>query len=87
MTYAPRVRGNLLKCGAQMAVEHDSQSFLFYPRAVCHGTRPIEHDASKIVMHPGTRHDGHDFRLLAVAWAAAGNEYADNEQPKHTPTC
>ena len=47
---------NLLKCGAQMAVEHDSQSFLFYPRAVCHGTRPIEHDASKIVMRPGARY-------------------------------
>ena len=48
--------GNLLKCGAQVAVEHDSQSFLFYPRAVCHGARPIEHDAPEIVMRPGTRH-------------------------------
>ena len=54
-------------------------------------------------MHPGSRHNGHDFRpaaienrghrgcsglrLLGVAWATAGNEYADNEQPKHVPTC
>ena len=84
-----------------MAVEHDSQRFPLYLRAVGHGPRPIEHDASKIVMRPGARHDGHDFRptavedrdrrgcsgvrLLAVAWAA-GKEYADNEQPKHAPT-
>ena len=84
-----------------MAVEHDSQGFSFYLRAVGHGPRPIEHDASKIVMRPGARHDGHNFhpaaveyrfrrgcsgvRFLAVAWAA-GTEYANNEQPQHPPT-
>ena len=94
---------NLLKCGVQAAVEHDGQGFPLYARAVGHGPRPIEHDASKIVMRPRTRHNGHDFRpdaveirdrrncsgvrRQAVAWAAAGKEYADNEQPKHEPAC
>ena len=94
---------NLLKCGMQAAVEHDSQGFPLYACAVGHGPRPIEHYASKIVMRPSARHNRHDFRpvavedryrrgclggrLLAVAWAATGNAYADNKQPKHEPTC
>ena len=94
---------NLLKCGVQAAVEHDGQGFPLYACAVGHGPRPVEHYASKIVMRPRARLYGHDFRPdavkvrgrrrksgarpLAVAWAAAGKEYADNEQPKHTPAC
>ena len=93
---------NLLKCGVQVTVEHDSQRFPLYLCAVGNGPRPIEHDASKIVMRPGARHNGHDFRptavndrhrrgcsrvrLLAVAWAAS-NEYPHDQQPKHAPTC
>ena len=94
---------NLLKCGVQAAVEHDSQGSSLYACAVGHGPRPIEHNASKIVMRPSTRYNRHDFRptavenryrrgfprvrLLAVAWAAAGNAYADKKQPKNEPTC
>ena len=99
----PKMTWNLLKCGVQAAVEHDCQGFPLYSCAIGHGPRPIEHHASKIVMRPSTRYNRHDFRatavenryrrgcsgvrLLAVAWAAAGNEYAGNEQPKHEPTC
>ena len=47
---------HLPECGFQWMVEHDCQGSLFYPGLVPDGSWPIEHDASKLLMRPGSRH-------------------------------